>query len=385
MPLYEGIGLGTEKQPVVIDIGTAYTKFGFAGETGPRCIISTEVMCQESGRIKKIFSYSNEEELYSLLVEFIHNLYFRHLLVSPKDRRVVIVESLLCPSVFRDTLAKVLFRHFEVSSVLFVPSHLVALCTLGVSTALVLDVGYQEAVLIPVYEGVPVLHAWQAQPLASQAVESNLRRRLAGPEEGELSPHSRISESTIEDIKVRTCFVTSFERAHKITAGQPDPPPPSVSYQADGSSTVDVPGSARETAYEILFEQDGDEMSVSTMVLDAILKCPVDMRKELAENILLMGGTTMATGFKARLMSELKYLVTTPKYAKHLAIKVFKVHKPPAKENYVAWLGGSIFGGTDVIVTRSLSKEAYLKENRIPDWANLMYNCREDDNKSANL
>ncbi|GLH12764.1 Actin-2, muscle-specific [Gryllus bimaculatus] len=312
MPLYEGIGLGTEKQPVVIDIGTAYTK---------------------------------------------------HLLVSPKDRRVVIVESLLCPSVFRDTLAKVLFRHFEVSSVLFVPSHLVALCTLGVSTALVLDVGYQEAVLIPV----------------------NLRRRLAGPEEEELSPHSRISESTIEDIKVRTCFVTSFERAHKITAGQPDPPPPSVSYQADGSSTVDVPGSARETAYEILFEQDGDEMSVSTMVLDAILKCPVDMRKDLAENILLMGGTTMATGFKARLMSELKYLVTTPKYAKHLAIKVFKVHKPPAKENYVAWLGGSIFGGTDVIVTRSLSKEAYLKENRIPDWANLMYNCREDDNKSANL
>lgn len=59
----------------------------------------------------------------------------------------------------------------QVSSILFVPSHLVSLCTLGVNTALILDVGYVEAVLIPVFEGVPVLHAWQAQPRAAQAVE----------------------------------------------------------------------------------------------------------------------------------------------------------------------------------------------------------------------
>jgi actin-related protein 10 len=41
-------------------------------------------------------------------------IYFRHLLVSPKDRRLVVVESLLCPTLFRETLAKVFFRHFEV-------------------------------------------------------------------------------------------------------------------------------------------------------------------------------------------------------------------------------------------------------------------------------
>jgi actin-related protein 10 len=59
----------------------------------------------------------------------------------------------------------------QVSSLLFVPSHQVSLCSLGVNTALILDVGYVEAVLIPVFEGVPVLHAWQAQPRAAQAVE----------------------------------------------------------------------------------------------------------------------------------------------------------------------------------------------------------------------
>lgn len=95
---------------------------------------------------------------------------YRHVVVSPKDIKVIVVESLLTPTEFRDTLAKVLFRHFEIGSLMLVPSHLVAVSTLGVSTALVLDVGYKEATLIPVYEGVPVLKAWQALPLAGQAV-----------------------------------------------------------------------------------------------------------------------------------------------------------------------------------------------------------------------
>ena len=57
---------------------------------------------------------------------------------------------------------------------LFVPSHVVALSTLGVNTALVVDMGAAETVVIPVYEGVAVLHAWQSEPLAAYAVERYL-------------------------------------------------------------------------------------------------------------------------------------------------------------------------------------------------------------------
>lgn len=67
-------------------------------------------------------------------------------------------------------MAKVMFRHFEVGSLMVLPTHLVTISTLGTETALVLDVGYQEATLIPVFEGVPILKAWQALPLAAQAV-----------------------------------------------------------------------------------------------------------------------------------------------------------------------------------------------------------------------
>ena len=38
MPLYEGIGLISEKHAVVLDIGTSLTKCGYAGEMSPRLV-----------------------------------------------------------------------------------------------------------------------------------------------------------------------------------------------------------------------------------------------------------------------------------------------------------------------------------------------------------
>uniref|UniRef100_A0A2K5I9M0 Actin related protein 10 n=1 Tax=Colobus angolensis palliatus TaxID=336983 RepID=A0A2K5I9M0_COLAP len=114
MPLYEGLGSGGEKTAVVIDLGEAFTK-------GQKCYLSGPKL--------------------SL---------FRHLLVNPRDRRVVIIESVLCPSHFRETLTRVLFKYFEVPSVLLAPSHLMALLTLGINSAMVLDCGYRESLVLPI-------------------------------------------------------------------------------------------------------------------------------------------------------------------------------------------------------------------------------------------
>jgi actin-related protein 10 len=145
----------------------------------------------------------------------VHRIYFRHLLVNPKDRRVVLVDALLGPIRFKEVLSRVLFKHFEVLSILYSPSHLMPLLTLGIQTALVLDVGYAEATLIPVYEGVPVLKAWQAQPMASGAVHGAIRDMLqergmvktgGGGETRQLSavePKIDIPEDVVEDIKGR--------------------------------------------------------------------------------------------------------------------------------------------------------------------------------------
>merc|ERR1712203_1053178 len=120
----------------------------------------------------------NYENLQNKIVQFVHKLYFEHLLVNPKDRRVVLVESLLGDVRLRDILVEILFQHFEVLSILLAPSHLMPLFGLGIKSALVIDVGYEEATLIPIYENVPVLKAWQAQPLASKAVHQSLKEEI---------------------------------------------------------------------------------------------------------------------------------------------------------------------------------------------------------------
>lgn len=66
-----------------------------------------------------------------------HKFFFRRILISPKDTKVIIVESLLTPTQLRETLAKVFFSHLQISSLLMIPSHMVALYTLPTGTALV--------------------------------------------------------------------------------------------------------------------------------------------------------------------------------------------------------------------------------------------------------
>ncbi|CAH2243836.1 jg15138 [Pararge aegeria aegeria] len=137
MALYEGIALIQEKQAVVLDLGTDYTKFGFTGEAAPRCIIPSEYWCAAERRHKRVYDYKDVEELYDNLVHMLHILYFRHVLVNPKERKVVVVESLFTPTQFRETLAKVLFLHYEVSGVLWADSPRLCALTLGAPVVLV--------------------------------------------------------------------------------------------------------------------------------------------------------------------------------------------------------------------------------------------------------
>lgn len=69
-------------------------------------------------------------------------------------------------------------------------------------------------------------------------------------------------------------------------------------------------------------------------------QCPIDTRKVLSENLVIIGGTAMLPGFLHRLLAEIRSLVEKPKYRDALATKSFRIHSPPAKPNCTAWLGG---------------------------------------------
>ncbi|KAH9928381.1 actin-domain-containing protein [Fomitopsis serialis] len=82
--------------------------------------------------------------------------------------------------------------------------------------------------------------------------------------------------------------------------------PPKDQQVGTGKGTLIIPGWIRERGAEVLFEGgDVDESSMAEVILDSLLKVPVDLRKTLASTILVVGGTPMLPGFIPRLQAEL--------------------------------------------------------------------------------
>ncbi|XP_062502717.1 actin-related protein 10-like isoform X2 [Corticium candelabrum] len=384
---FEGLSLTKDKKiPVILDIGTAYTNC-------PRHIIPTEVRRYHSNKITRIFTcdqYSTDE-LYDVLIDFFKHIYFKLLLVNPRDRRVVVVESLFSPIQFRKTLAKALFQHYNVPSIMFLPSHLSALLSLGIATGLVIDCGYEETSLLPIVEGIPVMKCWQSLDCGGRALQTELScllKEYAAVTDGETSkplPASKVclSDEILEDIIARICFVgkklTSEQELHiaddvrqqmSTTSTQSVPIPPSVSYPLDGCTTLIIPGIVREKTADLIFKHDKESKSLPTTILDVILKCPLDVRRSLMENIVVVGGTAMLPGFHDRLMRELKDIATRGRYAQSLVSRVFKFHATHVPANCACWMGGSLHGSVDVLSDHSVSREHFLKTkpNHLPDW-----------------
>ncbi|VDK22169.1 unnamed protein product [Anisakis simplex] len=146
-----GVSGADNRQPVVIEIGTKLTKVGYAGEFVPRAIVRTQLIDGTPTPVYLFDTKMTPKEQYRTLVKFLKQVFFRNLLTVAKDRRIVIVESVLEPTERRHLMARALFEALDAPSVLFAPSHLLATFPFAASNALVVDIGFKEALVIPVH------------------------------------------------------------------------------------------------------------------------------------------------------------------------------------------------------------------------------------------
>lgn len=90
---------------------------------------------------------------------------------------------------------------------------------------------------------------------------------------------------------------------------------------------------------------------------DAVMKCPIDVRRALYKNIVLSGGTTMFKDFGRRLQRDIKGIVDVRMQANIARLSSLHVQSapPPAIEvnvvshpmqRYAVWFGGSMLAST---------------------------------------
>lgn len=155
-------------------------------------------------------------------------------------------------------------------------------------------------------------------------------------------------------------------------------------YEIDGNNFVEFNGILREQAGEVWFQnKDPEGGSLPFMILDCLSTCPIDTRTKLAASILITGGTSMIPGFKSRLVRELKKIEselgvgTKPDSKDDSFVEKFKngayefrVFSSAIKENCVNWLGGAVYGASEAVNLRGVTKEFFMKNGIVPDWCN---------------
>eukprot|EP00812_Abedinium_dasypus_P010406 NODE_4026_length_717_cov_252.048338.p2 GENE.NODE_4026_length_717_cov_252.048338~~NODE_4026_length_717_cov_252.048338.p2 ORF type:complete len:152 (-),score=33.45 NODE_4026_length_717_cov_252.048338:100-555(-) len=124
-----------------------------------------------------------------------------------------------------------------------------------------------------------------------------------------------------------------------------------MSYECPDGNIITV-GNERFRCPEVLFQPSMVGMDfggIHEMTFQSLMKCDVDIRKDLCANVVLSGGTTMLRGIGERMTKELTALVPSMK---------IEVVAPPERL-YSVWIGGSILSSRSTFQQLSISRGEY--------------------------
>merc|ERR1712083_338878 len=112
-------------------------------------------------------------------------------------------------------------------------------------------------------------------------------------------------------------------------------------------------GADRFKCAELLFKPEliGKEFpGIHKLIFKSITACDIDVRRELYQNVVLSGGSTMFPGIQERVRNELTELSPA-------SIKVRIV--APAERKYSVWIGGSILSSLSTFQEMWVARDEY--------------------------
>jgi len=123
-------------------------------------------------------------------------------------------------------------------------------------------------------------------------------------------------------------------------------------YELPDGQVITI-GAERFRCPEVLFlpnliglESEG----IDRLTHKSILKCDIDIRRDLFGNIVMSGGSTMYDGIPQRIQKEIKSLAPD-------SMKI-KIIAPPERK-YSVWIGGSILSSLSTFEEMWITKDEY--------------------------